>query len=125
MSLTRAPLLTYTKIGPAPRIHYIYTSALLATANSLQRSADSSGMGLLRLGLEQFDRLLANIMSCRKRLEHWSRQARCVPWTRDCRSTPNALAPSIPITSHSRLRARLTRDLIVPTAQPHIKATSS
>ena len=44
---------------------------------------------------------------------------------RVCWSGPKSSAPSIAISSASRVRARLTRDLMVPTAQPQILAASS
>src|SRR5665213_3107112 len=40
-------------------------------------------------------------------------------------SGPKSLVPSIDINSASRVRARLTRDLMVPTAQPQMLAASS
>jgi hypothetical protein len=44
---------------------------------------------------------------------------------RVCSSGPNSSALSIDISSASRVRARLTRDLMVPTAQPQMWAASS
>jgi hypothetical protein len=44
---------------------------------------------------------------------------------RVCWSGPNSSALSMPINSASRVRARLTRDLMVPTAQSQICAASS